>query len=110
MERPARSNKLGESFSNHSRPARSVVERVTIDAAGRIVVPASIRRAADFRVGQTFTISLFGEAPNQVIEMRTIESAIAQAQARMRQKLKGRKTFAVDDLIASRRAEALKEE
>lgn len=80
-----------------------------MDGSGRIVIPANIRRAAGVRAGQNLTISVFAESPNQVIEMRTIESAIAEAQAKMRKILKGRKVSAVDDLIAERRAEAMKE-
>lgn len=80
-----------------------------MDGSGRIVIPANIRKAAGVLAGQNLTISIFAEPPNQVIEMRTIESAIAEAQAKMRKILKGRKVSAVDDLIAERRAEAMKE-
>ena len=59
-------------------------DRVVLDASGRTVVPANIRKAG-------------------------VESAVKRAQAQVRKALKGRKVSAVDQLIAERRAEARKE-
>ena len=89
-----------------AKQATRIVEPVALDASGRIVVPASIRKAADMRPGQRMTISLFGEAPNQVVKIQTIECAIDRAQAHVRKVLKGRKVSAVDEFIAERRAES----
>lgn len=93
-----------------SQTSAKIVEGAVIDASGRFVLPASIRKAANFRPGQRFTISLFGEIPNQVIEIRSIESAIAQAQAIARRMRKGKTGSVVDEFIAERRAEALRED
>ncbi len=92
--------------SKQAKQATRIVEPVALDASGRIVVPANIRKAAGMRPGQRMTISLFGEAPNQLVKIQTIECAIARAQAHVRKVLKGRKVSAVDEFIAERRAEA----
>lgn len=78
-------------------------ERVSIDAAGRVVVPARFRRALGLRGGQSLVIGLQGDA----ITMRTIDAAVDRAQAiARRRKARG---SVVDAFIAERRADASEE-
>ena len=79
-------------------------ERVSIDAAGRVVVPARFRRALGLRGGQSLVIGLQGDA----ITMRTIDAAVDRAQAIARRRRKERGSV-VDAFIAERRADAAEE-
>ncbi len=89
--------------------SENIIERVCLDKAGRIVVPASIRRLLKVSAGQSFIVSVTREPPSHVIEMRTIESAIERAQAIAEEKRKGCEGSVVDEFIAQRRTEALTE-
>jgi AbrB family looped-hinge helix DNA binding protein len=79
-------------------------ERVTMDSAGRLVVPARIRKALDLKGGQELSICLEGD----VIVLQTLDTAIQKIQALVRDKRTGTGSV-VDELIAERRAEAAKE-
>jgi AbrB family looped-hinge helix DNA binding protein len=79
-------------------------ERVTMDSAGRLVVPARIRKALDLKGGQELSICLEGD----VIVLQTLDTAIQKIQALVRHKRTGTGSV-VDELIADRRVEAAKE-
>lgn len=83
-------------------PARhSLAQRVRVDQAGRVVVPAGMRKALGIHPGQNLTISLDGDS----IRLRTIEAALERVRAIARRKRKSGSSV-VDDFIAERRAEA----
>ncbi|WP_420461574.1 AbrB/MazE/SpoVT family DNA-binding domain-containing protein [Candidatus Palauibacter sp.] len=79
-------------------------ERVTIDEAGRLVVPARFRRALDIRGRQQLVVGLEGDT----IRLRTPGAALARLQAIARQKRQGSGSV-VDEFILERRAEAARE-
>jgi len=81
-----------------------IVDRVSVDDAGRVVIPAKMRSALGIEGGQNLTITMEGD----VITLQTLQSVIRHAQvlARKKRKTKG---SVVDELIAERRAEAAKE-
>lgn len=83
---------------------RSGAERVSVDDAGRIVVPAKFRKALGIKGGQELTISMEGDG----IKLRTLEAALEHARALAKRKRKGRGSV-VDQFIAERRAHAAKE-
>ena len=79
-------------------------ERVTIDEAGRLVVPARFRKALDIRGRQQLVVGLEGDT----IRLRTPSAALARLQAIARQKRQGSGSV-VDEFILERRAEAARE-
>lgn len=81
-----------------------IVDRVSVDDAGRVVIPAKMRSALGIEGGPNLTITMEGD----VITLQTLQSVIRHAQvlARKKRKTKG---SVVDELIAERRAEAAKE-
>ena len=81
-----------------------IVDRVSVDDAGRVVIPAKMRSALGIEGGQNLTISMEGD----MITLQTLQSVIRNAQvlARKKRKTKG---SVVDELMAERRAEAAKE-
>lgn len=76
-------------------------ERVPIDRAGRLVIPARFREALGIRGRQTVVVGLSGDS----LRVRTLDSALERLQriARRRNPAAAR---AVDDFIDDRRAEA----
>ncbi|MDE2719754.1 hypothetical protein [Candidatus Palauibacter polyketidifaciens] len=78
-------------------------ERVTIDEAGRLVVPARFRRALDIQGRQQLIMGLEGDT----IRLRTTSAALARLQAIVRRHRKG--SGGVDEFILERRAEAARE-
>lgn len=80
-------------------------ERSTLSAEGRVVVPASIRKALGLEPGDSLTFRLDGED----IVMTTREAAIRKLQKVFRDApgVEGRSL--VDELTAERRAEAARE-
>lgn len=79
-------------------------QRVTIDEAGRLVVPARFRRALNIRARDQLIMALEGDT----IRLRTPAAAIARLQEMVRRKRKGSGSV-VDDFILERRAEAARE-
>lgn len=79
-------------------------ERVTIDEAGRLVVPARFRRALDIQGRQQLIMGLEGDT----IRLRTPSAALARLQAIARRHWKGSGSV-VDEFILERRAEAARE-
>ena len=83
---------------------RTLSERVSVDDAGRVVVPAKIRKTLGIEGGQELTMSLEGD----VITLQTLHTAVRRAQALAREK-RTTQGSVVDDFLAERRAEAGKE-
>ncbi len=79
---------------------QSFAQRVRVDQAGRVVVPAGIRRALGIHSGHHLTISLDGDS----IRLQTIDAALERVRAIARRK-RNLGSNVVDDFIAERRAE-----
>ena len=88
------------------RPHSRVVKHtaVTVDKAGRIVLPADIRKSLAIESGDRLTLTV----EESGIRLQTRERAIQRAQAMMR-KHNPSKVSMVDELIEERRAEAATE-
>ena len=82
----------------------SLTQRVRIDRAGRVVVPAGIRKALDIHDGQDLTISL----DDGFIRLQTIDAALERVWAIAKRRRRGSASV-VDEFIAERRAEAAKD-
>ena len=83
---------------------RSLSQRVRVDGAGRVVVPAAIRKALGIHSGQNLAISLDGD----YIRLQTIDAALERVRAIARHKRKSALSV-VDEFIAERRKEAAEE-
>ena len=100
-----------EEFDSHgpvapeALPARhALTQRVRIDRAGRVVVPAGIRKALDIHDGQDLTISL----DEGFIRLQTIDAALERVWPIAKRRRRGSASV-VDEFIAERRAEAAKD-
>ena len=82
----------------------SLTQRVRIDRAGRVVVPAGIRKALDIHDGQDLTISL----DDDFIRLQTIDAVLERVWAIAKRRRRG-STSVVDEFIDERRAEAAKD-
>ena len=76
-------------------------ERVVIDAAGRLVVPARFRRAMGIRGRGTVVVGMVGDS----LRVHTVDGALERLQRIARRK-RTDATSAVDAFIAKRRDEA----
>ena len=90
--------------SDLARAGDSLSQRVFIDQAGRVVVPARIRKALGIRGRQALHISIVDGG----VRLQTIEVGIERVRAIARSKGKSSESV-VDDFIAERRAGAAKE-
>ncbi len=79
-------------------------ERVVIDAAGRLVVPARFRRAMGIRGRGTVVVGLVGDS----LRVHTVDGALERLQRIARRK-NADGTGSVDAFIAERRDEAGRE-
>ena len=87
-------------------PAKpSLTQRVRIDRAGRVIVPAGIRKALDIHDGQDLTISL----DDGFIRLQTIDAALERVWAVAKRRRRRKGAGVVDEFIAARRAEAAKD-
>ncbi|WP_419938298.1 AbrB/MazE/SpoVT family DNA-binding domain-containing protein [Candidatus Palauibacter sp.] len=93
-----------DSLSDASPDPLPEPERVTIDEAGRLVVPARFRKALGIRGRQQLVVGLEGDT----IRLRTPSAALARLQAIARQKRRGSESV-VDEFILERRAEAARD-
>ena len=98
MELEDRANASGAAPARHH-----LVQRVRMDRAGRVLVPAGFRKALDIQAGQELTLSL----EEGVIKLQTIDAALEKIWA-IAERQRGRGSSVVDDFIAERRAEAAK--
>ena len=90
--------------------AQKTVESAStvVDAAGRLVVPASFRAALGFQPRQEVVLTLEGDSIKMTTAEAALDAAVAKVQALAR-KYGGGKGGEVDAFIAERRAEARKE-
>jgi AbrB family looped-hinge helix DNA binding protein len=79
--------------------------RAKVSEAGRLSIPAEFRRAVGLEQGGDVVVSL----QNGEIRIRTLDEAIAQAQAATRQLLGGKRGASVDGFLAERRKMARRE-
>lgn len=87
--------------SGAASPRRAVSQCVHMDRAGRVVVPAGIRKALNIRDQQELTITL----EDDCIRLKTIDAGLKRIREIAKRKRKGRGSL-VDEFIAERRAEA----
>jgi bifunctional DNA-binding transcriptional regulator/antitoxin component of YhaV-PrlF toxin-antitoxin module len=90
-----------------SLPPKDAGQRVTnarIDSAGRLLVPAPFRKALEVQAGDEVNLMLKGG----VLEVRSLNAAIREAQALVRRHVSKRKSL-VKELIKDRRQEAGRE-
>lgn len=80
-------------------------ERVKLDDAGRVVIPAKMRKALGMKKGDWLVI---GVEDGEVRVFR-IQEAIRKAQETMRKYVPDRNRSVVDEFIADRHAEAERE-
>ena len=80
------------------------IVRAKVVEGGRILVPAAIRRAMKLEKGDTVLLELHGEE----LRVRPAASALRRLQARLQDTVP-RDLSLVDELIADRRAEAVRE-
>lgn len=88
-------------------PSKDTGQRVTnarIDSAGRLLVPAPFRKALEVQAGDEVNLML----KNGVLEVRSLNVAIREAQALVRRHVSKRKSL-VKELIKDRRQEAGRE-
>ena len=88
-------------------PPKDMGQRVTnarIDTAGRLLVPAPFRKALDVKAGDEVNLML----KDGVLEVRSLNVAIREAQALVRRHVSKRKSL-VNELIKDRRKEAGRE-
>lgn len=93
-----------DAIDGPSHAKRTFSQRVRIDQAGRVVVPAPIRKALGIRDRQMLHISL----DDGFIRLQTIEAGLERIRAIARRRGKSSESV-VDEFIAERRAEAAKE-
>ena len=88
-------------------PPKDTGQRVTnarIDSAGRLLVPAPFRKALEVKAGDEVNLVL----KDGVLEVRSLNYAIREAQALVRRHVSKRKSL-VNELIKDRRKEAGRE-
>ena len=78
--------------------------RAKVDRGGRIVIPAEFRRAIGVREGEDLIVRL----ENGEIRLLTLAQAIRRAQELVRRHVPEGRSLS-DELLAERRAEALRE-
>ena len=79
--------------------------RAKVTAAGRLSLPADIRKRHGLARGGEVIIDDTGDA----IVLRTVSEAVAHAQALAQELIKGKQGASVDDFLADRRREAERE-
>jgi AbrB family looped-hinge helix DNA binding protein len=82
---------------------KSILGRVT--DSGRISLPAEFRKAVGLEHGGAVVVELAGRE----IRIRTVDEAVARAQARTRQLLGSKREGSVEAFLAARRREAARE-
>ena len=90
-----------KSESGAALSGRAFSQCVHMDRAGRVVVPAGMRRALNIRDEQELTITL----EDDCIRLQTIDAGLRRIRGIARRKRKSRGSI-IDEFIAERRAEA----
>ena len=78
--------------------------RLTVNENGRVVIPATFRKALGIRPGDRVILSV----EDDELRITTVKRRIERAQARVRKYIKPGRSL-VDELIADRRREAKNE-
>jgi len=78
------------------------MNRARVTAEGRMSLPAEVRRRHGLTHGGELLVEDLGDA----IMLRTVDQAIARAQAISRRLVSGKQGASVDDFLAERAAEA----
>jgi len=81
-------------------------ERARVDEAGRILIPAKVRKVLGMRKGDLITLEL--DPDQHELHVFTVREAIRRAQETMRRYVP-EGVLLSDELIAERRAEAARE-
>lgn len=76
--------------------------RAKVSDSGRLSIPAEIRKAVGLEQGGDVVVSLEGGE----IRIRTLDEAVARAQAASRRLLRDKPGASVDDFLAERRRSA----
>jgi bifunctional DNA-binding transcriptional regulator/antitoxin component of YhaV-PrlF toxin-antitoxin module len=77
------------------------VLRGHVSPTGRVSLPAEFRRAVGLERGGDVVVELDGND----IRIRTIDEAVARAQAMSRRLLAGKRSVSVDDFLKERKAD-----
>jgi bifunctional DNA-binding transcriptional regulator/antitoxin component of YhaV-PrlF toxin-antitoxin module len=77
------------------------VARGHVSPTGRVSLPAEFRRAVGLERGGDVVVELDGND----IRIRTIDEAVARAQAMSRRLLAGKRSASVDDFLKERKAD-----
>lgn len=85
-------------------PKHSMSRRVRVDAAGRIVLPADIRKALEIHNGDVLVMSV----DDRTVRLHTIDTALERVRAIARRK-RATDSSLVNQFIAERRTEAATE-
>jgi AbrB family looped-hinge helix DNA binding protein len=98
-------DEIKRSIPTHSRDGMDMKERLTrIDENGRVVIPASFRRALGVETGGT----VFLRIENDELRITALPQRVAKAQQLVRKHVEPN-TSLVDELIADRREAARRE-
>lgn len=95
---------LGAAAEDRKPEGCSLTLRVRMDRAGRLVVPARIRKALGLEAGQDLIASLEGD----FVRLQTLDAALRRVRSIARRRCKENGSV-VDAFIAERRAEAAKD-
>ena len=87
-----------------SKVTGQTVTKAKIDSAGRLLIPAPFRKALEVKAGDAVNLVL----QDGVLEVRSLNDAIREAQALVRRHVSKRKSL-VKELIKDRRQEAGRE-
>jgi AbrB family looped-hinge helix DNA binding protein len=87
------------------QPTPRDISHISVDKAGRVVIPASIRQRYGIHEGDKVVI----DADEQGIHITTVDQAVRKAQAICARYIKPGVSL-VDELIQERREEAAREE
>lgn len=80
--------------------------QVKLAANGRICIPADVRTRLGLRDGDTLTL----DETDEGLVLRTVEQRVRSAQAIVRDMMKGKGEFTVDDFLREKRDEVRRDE
>jgi AbrB family looped-hinge helix DNA binding protein len=95
----------GAKMAKNRVPARKRMS-VHIGRAGRLVLPADVRRALHIQAGDEMVLSLEPEGLPGAVRLETVQAAIERAQRIVTQTATAGELMASEELIQERRAAA----